>query len=229
LSRSPPDRSGAGLPSRFQRNLEAVGGSSFDVDSSGAVDVLDEAHHRVLRFSARGDAPRAVAVGIRGTIADLAIGKDGGMAVLETVGDGHATPLLHSFDSAGHPLGSWHVAESGASAVAVGPDGPVALEYPAGQWMPVTDNGAGLSSPMQRLRGRAGRPLANGDELVAEREGNEVRVAQIGPSGMRQGPLDRRDRRRSPVATSETPLAFPPVVSLGVFERALVVVLLSEA
>jgi hypothetical protein len=159
--------------------LQPIGGSSFDVDSSGAVDVLDEAHRRVLRFSPGGGAPHAVAVDIRGTIADH-----------------RATPLLHSFDSTGHSLGSWHVAEREASAVALGPDGPVALEYPAGQWMPVTDNGAGLSAPMQRLRGRAGRPLPNGDELVAEREGNEVRVAQVGPSGV----------RRSWQITSETPL-----------------------
>src|SRR5438093_831543 len=86
------------VPAGRAHQQPPIGGSSFDVDSSGFVDVLDEAHRRVLRFSPDGGAPRAVPVDIRGTIADLAVGTDGGLAVLETVADDHATPLLHSFD-----------------------------------------------------------------------------------------------------------------------------------
>ena len=66
--------------------LQPIGGSSFDVGTGDVVHVLDEANKRVLRF-ARGVAkPSSVSVDVRGTIADLAIGADGGMAVLETVG-----------------------------------------------------------------------------------------------------------------------------------------------
>jgi hypothetical protein len=86
----------------------------------------------------------------------------------------------------------------------MGADGPVALEYPAGQWMPVIDNGAGVSEQTQRARGRSGRPLANGDELVTEREGNELRLAQVSASGVR-----RSWRITSDTALGELQLAKP--------------------
>ena len=150
----------------------------------------------MLRFPPHATAPEALPLDVRGTIADLAVGKNGGMTVLETVGDGGETPLLRSFDAGGRPLGFWHLAEEGASALTMSPDGPVALEHPAGQWMPVALRGTNLTAAMQRVRGRAGLVLPDGDELVSQREGDEVRIALAGPYGM----------RRSWRITSRTPL-----------------------
>src|SRR5438093_5550360 len=52
--------------------------------------------------------------------------------------------------------------------------------------MPVSDTVAGGAPAGQRARGRAGRPLADGDELVVQRAGNEVRIAQAGPRGVKR-------------------------------------------
>ena len=165
---------------------QPIGGSSFDVGRDGAVHLLDEAKRRVLRFAPGAATPAVIPTDVRGTIADLAVGDDGTMAVLETVGDEGAAPLVRSFDTAGRSLGAWRIAERRASSVEAGATGPVVLGYPAGQWMPVADNGAGLSAPSQRRRGRSGRAFANGKELVVERVDNEARIAQFGPRGARR-------------------------------------------
>ena len=64
----------------------------------------------------------------------------------------------------------------------------------------------GHSSPTfaQRERGRAGRVLANGDELVVEREGSEARIAQVAPGGIR-----RSWRIQSTTPLGEVQLAKP--------------------
>jgi hypothetical protein len=183
---------------------QPIGGSSFDVGPGGAVSLLDEAKRRVLRFSPGAGTPAVVPLGVRGTIADMAVGADGGMAVLETVGDDGGTPLVRSFDAAGRSLGAWHIAERRASSVEIAPAGPVVLGYPAGQWMPVAENGAGLSAASQRRRARGGRVLGNGEELVVERVGGEARIAQIGPKGIR-----RSWRIQSATSLGEMQLAKP--------------------
>jgi len=184
--------------------LQPIGGSSFDVGATGVVNLLDEANRRVLRFAPGAAPPSSVAVGVRGTIADLAVGADGGMAVLETVGDDGATPLIRSFDPNGRSLGAWHIAERSASALELGPSGPTALEYPSSQWMPVLERGTAVAASTQRERGRAGRALGNGDELVVEREGSEARIAQVGPRGVR-----RSWRIQSSTPLGEVQLAKP--------------------
>src|SRR5262249_37590361 len=161
------------------------GGGSWDIGRGRVVNVFDEANRRVLRFAPGGGAPTTVPLDVRGTIADLAIALDGGMTVLETVGDAGQTPLVRRFDSAGRSLGATHAAES-ASAVEQGADGPVVLGHPSGQWLPVTDRGATLPEGAQPVRGRSGRTLANGNELVAEREGGDARIAEVGPNGIRR-------------------------------------------
>ncbi len=175
--------------------LQAIGGASFDVGPGGVVNVLDEANSRVLRFAPDATAPTAMSLDLRGTIADLALGSDGGMTVAETVGDAGQTPLVRRFDASGRSLGATHFAER-AGAVDLDPDGPVVLGYPGGEWLPVTEGGAALSEGAQRRRGRPGRTLANGDELVVEREGREARIAEVGATGV----------RRSWRITSDTPL-----------------------
>jgi hypothetical protein len=174
-----------------------MGGSSFAVDATGSVDIIDEANRRVLRFRRNGGPPAVVPIAIRGTIADLGVGADGALSVLETVADGKANPLVHRFDANGRALGSNEVADHSVSALRVGPDGPAVLGYPDGRWLPVTEQGgAPLDGAEQQRRGRPGRPLAGGEELVVQREGNDARVAQIGRNGV----------HKSWHITSDTPL-----------------------
>jgi hypothetical protein len=139
----------------------------------------------VLRFS-KGEpaAPTAIPVGVRGTIADLAVRPDGGSYILESVADPGQKPVLRSFDTTGRLTGTWQTAEATASTLRLGPSGPLALEYPAAQWMPVANTTAGSTARAQITQGRAERPIAGGREIVAQREGNEARVAVIGAHGV---------------------------------------------
>jgi hypothetical protein len=175
-----------------------MGAASFDVDGSGAVTVLDEAHRRLLRFSPSAPEPKAIPVAVNGTLADMAVAPDGTVFVLETAGQQMGqTPLLRSFAADGRSTGAWHTAERTASAVRLGPDGPETLDYPSSQWMPVLRHGAALDGRAQELAGRAGRPLPGGGDVVVLRVGNEVRVALTSPGGA----------RRSWRVSSDTPVA----------------------
>jgi hypothetical protein len=177
--------------------VEPVGASSFDVDSGGAVTILDEGHRRALRWRRGASAPDAVSLAVNGTLADLAVDEDGSMYVLET-GGGRADgrPLLRSFDRTGRARAAWRLAERTAAQVRLGPDGPLALQYPAGQWLPVAERGRGLSALGQKAHGRPGRTLRDGAEVVVLRTGDEIRVALVPADGT----------RRSWRVTSETPL-----------------------
>jgi hypothetical protein len=175
-----------------------IGASSFDVDTTGTVTVLDEAHRRLLRFTHGGGSPVAVPVAVHGTIADLAVASDGTSYVLETAGQpAGETPLVRSFAPDGSPKGAWHTAEPTVSALRMGPNGPVALGYPASQWMPVALGGTTLDRQGQLQRASAGRPLPGGGDMVVLRDGNEVRVAEVGRSGV----------QRSWRISSQTPVA----------------------
>ena len=185
--------------------LAPIGASSFDVDAAGTVTVLDEAHKQLLRFtSSTPSTPAVIPVEIRGTIADLAVRRDGGAYILESVADPGQTPLLRSFDAAGQLVVTWHTAEATASTLRLGPDGPQALEYPASQWMPIANETVSSVATTQLARGRAGRAVAGGREIVAQREGREARVALIGP-----GNAVRSWRIRSVTALAEIQLAEP--------------------
>ena len=178
------------------RNLTPIGGSTFDVDRDGTVYVLDEANRRLLHWSSGARTPTSVPLEISGTLADMAVGEDGTIYVLETTtGEGRG-PFLRVFHKDGSPAGASQVAER-ASQVRIGPNGPVVLQHPSGQWMTAAIGGRLLTPSAQRSSGRAGRPLPGGAEVVLLRRGNEIRVALTGPNGM----------RRAWRVTSETPLA----------------------
>ncbi len=165
--------------------LDPIGAASFDVDTGGTVTVLDEAHKRLLRFaSGTPSSPTAIPVGVRGTIADLAVRPDGSSYVLESVADLGQTPLLRSFDNAGQLAGTWRAAEPTASALRLTSSGPQALEYPASQWMPLATTPSDPGPAAQRSQGTAGRALVGGQQLIAQREGNEARIALVGPAGV---------------------------------------------
>ena len=176
------------------RNLTPLGGSSFDVDRSGRVVVLDEAHRRLLRWS-DGRLDARLPLAIDGTLADLTLGADGRVYVLESTGPAR-NPLLREFSSDGASLGSVEAAERAAE-IRPGPHGPVMLQEPSNQWTEAEDGGHLLSADEQRKRGRVARLLPGGGSVVLLRAGDEIRAA-----------LESRDGvRRSWRVTSETPFA----------------------
>jgi hypothetical protein len=177
------------------RNLPQVGASAFDVDRDGTVHVLDEAHRRLLRWRPGSRVPQQVPLAINGTLADLSVADDGTIHVLESTGAA-GRPALRIFEANGAPEAEAEIAERGAH-VRIGPRGPVVLQYPSSQWMPVAIDGRPLSPAAQRGAGRAGRQLTGGGEVVVLRRENEIRVAV----------LDARAVLRAWRITSETPLA----------------------
>ena len=178
------------------KNLTPIGGSSFDVEEDGAVVVLDEANRRLLRWRGDGETPDAVPLATNGTLADMSIGDDGTIYVLETTGAQGAEPLLRSFGRHGAAKSTVAVAER-PSQVRVGPDGPVVLESSSAQWMPAARDGRPVGVSGQINAAESGRPLSDGRRIVILRSGNEVRVALVGSAGV----------QRAWLLTSDTPLA----------------------
>jgi hypothetical protein len=179
------------------RNLDPIGASSFDVDASGAVSVLDEAHRRLLRWAPGENAPARVPLSIDGLVADVTVAGDGSIYVLESVAPpGRPTPLVRRFDEHGRDLEVIETAERMPTQIRLGPNGPVVLERPSHQWMPVALGGEPASPATQRARGHSGRPLRGGGEVVVLRRDNEILVALV----------DRGAVRRSWRVTSEAVL-----------------------
>ncbi len=156
------------------RNLTPIGGSSFDVDASRRILLLDEAHRRVLRWSGSGSSQPSLPLATDGTLADLAVGGDGKLYVLESTGPAQK-PLLREFGPDGAALGSVESSER-ASQVRIGANGPVLLEQPSNEWVQAGARGALLSPSAQAKSGRPGHPVQGG-EVVLLRRGNEIRVA----------------------------------------------------
>jgi hypothetical protein len=163
-----------------------IGASAFDVDAAGDVRLLDEVHHRVLSWRRSARRPDAVPVSVTGAIADLATERDGSFYVLETVGVRGRKPLVRHFDDGGRELEAIETAERTSAKLGIGPDGPVVLQQPSNQWMPLIPGGVPASGREQQARGRVGRPLRGGGEVVVFREGREVRVALENAGGVRQ-------------------------------------------
>jgi len=92
-------------------NADPIGASSFDVDASRAVILLDEAHQRVLRFARGERAPDVIPLSIDGRIADLAVAEDGSMNVLESVAAPGRGPVVRRFDRDGRSLDVVETAE----------------------------------------------------------------------------------------------------------------------
>jgi hypothetical protein len=187
------------------RNLPAMGASAFDVSADGAVSLLDEAHRRVLRWESSSAGPTRVPVSIDGRMADISLGEGGSFYVLESVAPPGHTPLVRHFDSTGRELDAVETAERGASQVRIGPDGPVVLQQPSHQWMPVADRSAAPVPPNdQRRNGRIGRPLRSGSEVVVLRRQHDVLAALVSTRG-----VERSWRVTSGTPVAEVQLAEP--------------------
>ncbi|HXF97826.1 MAG TPA: hypothetical protein VNJ46_04360 [Gaiellaceae bacterium] len=190
-----------------------IGGSSFDVDASGTVYLLDEANRRVLRWRPGAASPDEVPLDVNGTIADLAVAPDGSLHVLETTAAHGRPPVLRSFAPDGAPRGAVALAERPA-ALLRGPEGPVVLQHPSGQWLAAGRGGRLLPPGEQRRAGSSGRPHGRAGEVVVLRQANELRLAVVGPVG---------DLWSSWRVTSDTPLGEVQLAEpLG--DRLLVVV-----
>ena len=166
------------------RNLTAIGGSAFDVDRSGVVYVLDEANRRLLRWSNGSVAPTGVPLSINGTLADMSVDGEGRIHVLETTSDRGRARLLRTFGRDGAAESATEIAER-ASQVRIGPDGPVVLQQPSGQWMTTAIDGRPSTLSAQRRSGRSARSFPGGYEVVVLRSGNEIRAALVSPRGIR--------------------------------------------
>lgn len=168
------------------RNLSPIGGASFDVGRDGTVLILDEANRRVLSWQKGARAPERMPVAVAGTLADMSLAPDGSLYILESVAAPGRSPLVRRFDGYGRELEAFEIAEPTSSQIRIGPDGPVALQHPSGQWMPVASGGSPLGAAGQRSRGRAGRLIPGGREIVILRQLNEIRVALRRANGRQQ-------------------------------------------
>jgi hypothetical protein len=161
------------------KNIGAIGASAFDVERSGTVLLLDEAHRRLLRWGRGTKTPTRVPLSVDGRLADMIAGDDGSIYVLETVARLGRRPLVRRFDEYGRDLDAVETAERTPSQIRLGPAGPVVLQQPSGQWLPVATGGSPLAPERQPRAGSNGRPLRGGGEVVVLRLGNEVRAAVI--------------------------------------------------
>jgi hypothetical protein len=160
------------------RDLGFSGPSSFDVAADGTVAVLDQVNGRVERWSHRG--VQAANVRVNGGLADFALEPGGSMDVLEPPNRMTPAPVLRSFREDGSARWTQRLSDRTWAKLAVGPAGPIVQQQPSEQWLPVAEHGAALGRPAQAERGRPGRPLANGRELLVERVGaGELRLAEL--------------------------------------------------
>jgi hypothetical protein len=196
------------------RSLGAIGASAFDVDAMGNVVLLDQAHRRLLQWQ-HGTAPARVPLSIEGHLADMSIAGDGSIYVLETTARPGRKPLIRRFDADGRELDVVEAAERTPSQLRVGPTGPVVLQQPSNQWMPVAAGGRPVGPSEQRRRARSGRPLRGGGEVVVLRRDNEIRVALVV-----NGEVRRSWRVSSSTSLAEVQLAEPHGQHLVLVVRA---------
>ncbi|MFN2470443.1 MAG: hypothetical protein ABR583_05535 [Gaiellaceae bacterium] len=208
---------------------QPIGPSAFDVSDGGTLTVLDQVNRRALIVDRRRTRSEAVPLGINGTIADLAVARDGTAWVLETAGPG--SPLLRAFSSGGQQTRVVPLAERTASQVRLVPSGPVVKQYPSEEWLPATAAATTLGRAAQRAAGEPAQPLEDGRRVSVLLVRNELRAALIGASG-----VERTWRVRSTTPLGEVQLAEPLGESLVVVQRVykegrdeFVVLVLGEA
>lgn len=160
------------------RELGFVGPSAFDVGPDGTVTLLDQVNRR-LQHWLRGRVSET-RVEVSGGLADLEVEPDGTANVLEPPERAEPEPVLRSFDRDGRLRSAQRLSDRTWAKLVAGPEGPVVLQEPSEQWMPLATDGAALDKTTQAKRGRAGKPAGSGREVVIERTGEgELRVADV--------------------------------------------------
>jgi hypothetical protein len=149
-----------------------LGPSSFDVAADGTVVVLDGANRRIERWS--GTRVSAVEADVDGAVDDFALAPDGSAYVVDGRG---RPPLLRHLGRDGRLIAAEALPERTWSQLRMGPDGPVVHQEPSEQWL----RAAPALDRVDKVRsGRAGRPLADGSELVVLRTGvGGLRLARV--------------------------------------------------
>jgi hypothetical protein len=194
------------------RELGFAGPSSFDVDAAGTVTMLDQVNERAQRW--RRDSVDTVPLDVSGGLADFAVEPNGTMDVLEPPNRALPAPVLRSFRGDGTLRWTQRLSDRTWAKLALGPDGPAVQQQPSEQWLPVSAHGLALRRERQAERGRPGRPLAQGGELV---------VARVGSAELRLAELNGNAVGRSWRITSATPLG--EVQLAEPFRAGIVVVL----
>ena len=160
------------------RELGFIGPSAFDVGPDGTVTLLDQVNRRLQHWS-RGRVSQTH-VEVSGALADLEVEADGSANVLEPPERAEPEPVLRSFDRDGRLRSAQRLSDRTWAKLVAGPEGPVVLQEPSEQWMPLAANGAALDRTTQAKGGRAGKPTRRGREMVVERTGEgELRLADV--------------------------------------------------
>jgi hypothetical protein len=186
------------------RTLAPIGASAFDVDAFGNIVILDQAHRRLLQWERGASRPLGVDVPVDGALADLILGGDGSIYVMESVAHGDRRPMIRRFDTDGRELDAVEAADRTPSQIRMGPAGPVVLQQPSNQWMPVAAAGVPVPPAQQRRAARSGRPLRGGGEVVALRRDHEILLALL-----RNGEVRTSWRVSSTTPVAEVQLAEP--------------------
>jgi hypothetical protein len=198
---------------------QPTGASSFDVDSSGGVYLLDEANGRMVKFGA-GDSPQAIPLpGLAGVKGDLRISDSSSTAyVLEVASAASARPMLRSYTLQGGPLSTSTVADAAAAQIRLSGGTAYVSEYPSSVWAPVLQaNGTvPVDSSTQFARSLPGAPSSAGNVVVLA-SGNDVRVGSYTPSGPTYRFSGVRITSATPVADVELAQTLPSGRLLVVF------------
>jgi hypothetical protein len=190
------------------RELGFTGPSAFDVEPDGTIDLLDSLNGRVMRW-AHGRR-EVVSLGAAAQLADFVVDADGTFDVLDPRG------VLRSFQPDGAPRWTQTLSDRTWAKLAHGPSGPVVLQQPSEQWMPVAEEGTPLTRPQQARAAHVEKMLANGDGVVVARVGEgELRIAQV-----RAGAILHGWRITSDTPLGEVQLTEPDGARIVVVTRA---------
>jgi hypothetical protein len=160
------------------REQAVIGPSAFDVGSDGSVAVLDQVNHRIVVFE-RGAPGRGFGIPFAGGEGDLVISDSGPIYVLDDGGAETATPSVRSFDGSGRLIASTPVAEPVADMLRMGPRGPLVHTYPSELWFPTGAWAPPISPGEQAGRGRPGREVEDGLEVVVHAGPDAARSALV--------------------------------------------------
>jgi hypothetical protein len=168
------------------------------------VSVLDQKNKRVSTYR-RGIQQKRVDLPLSGAPADLAVGEDGALYVLEhrtgVVGGALTTRV---FDSDGRSGPEVMAVEARADMIRIGPSGPEVHHYPSDLWMPLLTTEANGATPAKKFLPREqqlnlshpGLSIANSGtsltrnlsspQVVLKATSEEVRAALVDGGGVRQ-------------------------------------------